>query len=170
LSGSSRPPVDAPARREALDRAFAELARTMTQLETAVSVFAPGFNAKVFEGAWHSDDAEERNRAMLVRSNMDDLHNLCNSLIALAVRVAQDQGAIPSDRTTPAADQLQAQGLYPVEARRVMRAVAKLRNVSQHEYRVLEPVDVYEAVNCQRQHLPAFITALGDWIERLRPL
>jgi hypothetical protein len=167
VSGSSRPPAAAQARRHALESALAQLARTMEQLETAVSAFPPDFDLSAFDAAWHSNIPEERNRAMLVRSNMDDLHNLCQSLIALSVRVAQDAAAIPADRKTPVADQLRAQHLYPKEAERVMQEVIELRNASQHEYWILAPSHVHTAVNHQRQHLPSFIAGVGVWIDDL---
>ena len=81
----------------------------MEQLEAAVGAFPPGFDLPAFAAAWYSNAPAERNLAMAVRSNMDDLHNLCQGLIGLGVRVAQDQGAIPADRKTPAADQLRRQ-------------------------------------------------------------
>ena len=167
MSGSARPPVDAEARRNALDDALGQLARTMEQLETAVSAFQPDFDLSAFEASWYSKDSEERNRAMLVRSNMDDLHNLCQSLIGLSVRVAQDLGAIATDRKTSAADQLRAQRLYPEEAEQVISEITDLRNRSQHEYWMLAPGDVHTAVNHQRQHLPAFIAEVGAWVEGL---
>jgi uncharacterized protein YutE (UPF0331/DUF86 family) len=167
MSGSARPPEAAQARRNALDAALAQLARTMAQLESAVSAFPPDFDPSAFAAAWYSKDPQERNRAMLVRSNMDDLHNLCQALIGLSVRVAQDVDAIPADRKTPTSDQLRAQRLYPKEAERVMREVIDLRNSSQHEYWILMPGDVYLAVNHQRQHLPSFIAGVGAWIEGL---
>ncbi len=139
----------------------------MEQLETAVSAFRPDFDLRAFKTAWDSEDSEERNRAMLVRSNMDDLHNLCQSLIGLSVRVAQDLGAIAADRKTPAADQLKAQRLYSEEAEQVIREITDLRNRSQHEYWMLRPADVHAAVNHQRQRLPAFIAGIGAWVESL---
>lgn len=165
MSGSARPPVAVQARRNALDDALAQLARTMAQLETAVSAFPPDFDPSAFDAAWYSQDPQERNQAMLVRSNMDDLHNLCQTLIGLSVRVAQDLGAIPADRKTPAVDQLRAQGLYPKAAEQVMQEVIDLRNSSQHEYWFLVPGDVHAAVNRQRQHLPSFIAGVGAWVE-----
>jgi hypothetical protein len=167
MSDPARPPVAAQARRGALDDAFAQLARTMAQLETAVAAFPPDFDLSAFAAAWHSEVPDARNRAMLVRSNMDDLHNLCQTMIGLSVRVAQDLGAIPADRKTPAVEQLQAQGLYPQMAEQVMLEVVELRNRSQHEYWILAPGDVYAAVNLQRQHLPSFIAGVGAWIEGL---
>jgi uncharacterized protein YutE (UPF0331/DUF86 family) len=169
VNGSARPPVDAEARRNALDDALGQLARTMGQLEAAVSVFRPDFDLSAFEAAWYSEDSEDRNRAMLVRSNMDDLHNLCQSLIGLSVRVAQDLGAIAPDRKTPAADQLKAQRLYPDAAEEVIKEIVDLRNRSQHEYWMLRPADVHAAVNHQRQRLPAFIAGVGAWVESLSP-
>ena len=167
MNGSSRPPAAVKARRHALESALAQLARTMEQMETAVSAFPPDFDLSEFDAAWYSNIPEERNRAMLVRSNMDDLHNLCQSLIALSVRVAQDAGAIPADRKTPAADQLRAQHLYPKEADLLMQEVIDLRNASQHEYWILAPSHVHTAVNHQRQHLPSFIAGVGVWIDDL---
>lgn len=90
----------AEARRAALDSALGQLARTVEQLETAVSAFPPDFDCSAFSAAWYSKLPEERNQAVLVRSNMDDLHNLCLGLIGLSVRVAQDLSAIPADRKT----------------------------------------------------------------------
>jgi uncharacterized protein YutE (UPF0331/DUF86 family) len=162
-AGGSRSPVDARARRGALDATLEQLALTMQQLESAVSGFSPSFDLSAFSAAWHSPDPEERNRAMLVRSNMDDLHNLCTSLISLSVRIAQDAGTIPADRKTPAAEQLRAHGLYPDTVDRVMREVLDLRNASQHEYWILEPADVHAAVSHQRQHLPSFVASIGTW-------
>lgn len=133
----------------------------------AVADFPPEFDLKAFAQAWYSKAAEERNRAMLVRSNMDDLHNLCQGLIDRSVRVAQDLGAIPADRKTPAADQLRQRGLYPDDAQAVMQEVVDLRNASQHEYWILGPEEVHAAVNHQRRHLPPFIAAVGVWIEGL---
>ena len=144
-----------------------QLARTMEQLEAAVGAFSPDFDLARFAAAWYSTVPGERNRAMLVRSNMDDLHNLCQGLIGLSVRVAQDLGAMPADRRTPAADQLRTQGLYPQEAERVMQEVTDLRNASQHEYWTLTPDDVHGAVQRQRQHLPSFIAGVGVWMEGL---
>jgi uncharacterized protein YutE (UPF0331/DUF86 family) len=167
MGDPARPPVAARARRNALDDALGQLARTMAQMETAVSAFPPDFDPSAFDAAWYSKDPQERNRAMLVRSNMDDLHNLCQALIGLSVRVAQDLGAIPADRKTPAADQLREQRLYPPTAERVMQEVIDLRNSSQHEYWILAPGDVHTAVNHQRQHLPSFIAGIGTWIEDL---
>ncbi len=167
MSGSDRPPVAARVRRNTLDDVLRALAQTMAQLENAVSAFSPDFDPVAFDAAWYSKDPQERNRATLVRSNMDDLHNLCQTLIGLGVRVAQDMGAIPADRKTPAADQLRGLGLYPEETERVTREVNDLRNKSQHEYWILEPDAVHRAVNHQRQHLPSFIVGVGAWIEDL---
>jgi uncharacterized protein YutE (UPF0331/DUF86 family) len=165
MSGSSRPPVADPARRVALEKALLQLARTMEQLETAVCAFPPDFDLPAFSAAWYSKVPTERNKAMLVRSNMDDLHNLCQGLIGLSVRVAQDLGAMPADRKTPAAEQLRQQGLYSTEVEQVMREVVDLRNASQHEYWTLTPDEVYVAVEHQRQILPAFIAEVGTWVE-----
>jgi uncharacterized protein YutE (UPF0331/DUF86 family) len=167
VSGSARPPVAAQARRKALDSALSQLARTMEQLETAVCAFPPDFDLSAFAAAWYSNVPEERNGAMSVRSNMDDLHNLCQGLIGLSVRVAQDLGAIPVDRKTPAADQLRRQGLYSKETEQVMQEVVDLRNTSQHEYWILTPGEVHVAVDHQRRHLPSFIAGVGAWIEGL---
>jgi uncharacterized protein YutE (UPF0331/DUF86 family) len=167
VSDSTRTRVTIEARRKAVEQTLAQLARTMEQLETAVASFPPDFDSASFEAAWYSKAPQERNRAMLVRSNMDDLHNLCQGLIDRSVRVAQDLGEIPADRKTPAADQLRGQGLYSRQIEQVMQEVAYLRNASQHEYWILMPNDVHVAVNHQRQHLPSFIAALGAWVEGL---
>jgi uncharacterized protein YutE (UPF0331/DUF86 family) len=167
VSDSTRARVTSEARRKAVEHTLAQLARTMEQLETAVASFPPDFDSASFGAAWYSKVPQERNRAMLVRSNMDDLHNLCQSLIDRSVRVAQDLGAIPADRKTPAADQLRRQGLYSRQTEQVMQEVAYLRNASQHEYWILTPDDVYVAVSHQRQHLPSFIAAVGAWAEGL---
>ncbi len=167
MSGFDRPPVAARVRRNTLDDALRQLAQTMAQLEAAVSAFPPDFDRAAFDAAWYSKDPQERNRAALVRSNMDDLHNLCQTLIGLSVRVAQDMGAIPADRKTPPADQLRTLGLYPEETERAMREVIDLRNKSQHEYWILKPDAVHTAVNHQRQRLPSFIAGVGAWIEGL---
>jgi uncharacterized protein YutE (UPF0331/DUF86 family) len=167
MSGPTRPPVAARARRSALNDALEQLARTMEQLESAVSVFPPDFDPSAFTAAWYSKVPEERNRGTLVRSNMDDLHNLCQTLIGLSVRVAQDSGAITADRKTPASEQLRAQGLYSEATEQVMREVIDLRNKSQHEYWILDPGVVHAAVNHQRQHLPSFIAGVGVWIQDL---
>jgi uncharacterized protein YutE (UPF0331/DUF86 family) len=167
MSESKRRPVTAQARLKAVEQALTQLARTMEQLEIAVAGFPPDFDLEAFGLAWYSKDPQERNRAMLVRSNMDDLHNLCQGLIDRSVRVAQDLGAIPGDRKTPAADQLRRHGLYPGDAQMVIREVIDLRNASQHEYWTLGPEEVHAAVNNQRQHLPPFIAAVGVWIEGL---
>lgn len=139
----------------------------MEQLETAVAAFPPDFDLGAFTDAWGSKDPEQRNQAMLVRSNMDDLHNLCQGLIDRSVRVAQDLGVIPADRRTPAPDQLRGMGLFPGEVQAVMQEVAELRNTSQHAYWVLAPEEVHTAVNHQRAQLPSFIAALGSWVESL---
>lgn len=139
----------------------------MAQLESAVAAFEPDFDLDAFEAAWYSEVPEDRNRALVVRSNMDDLYNLCQTLIALGVRVAQDRGAIPADRKTAAVDQLRAWRLYPEDAERVLREVGDLRNASQHEYWSLRPRDVHAAVNRLRQYLPTFIAGVGAWIEGL---
>lgn len=167
MSDSARARVTNEARRKAVEHTLAQLARTMEQLETAVASFPPDFDSATFGAAWYSKVPQERNRAMLVRSNMDDLHNLCQSLIDRSVRVAQDLGAIPADRKTPAGDQLRKQGLYPRQAEQVMHEVASLRNASQHEYWVLTPNDVHTAVSHQRRQLPSFIAAVGIWVEEL---
>jgi predicted nucleic acid-binding Zn ribbon protein len=78
MSDSTRPPVADEARRRAFEQALQQLARTMEQMETAVSAFPPDFDLQAFTRAWYSQAPEERNRAMLVRSNMDDLQNLCS--------------------------------------------------------------------------------------------
>lgn len=139
----------------------------MAQLEDAVAAFPPDFDRAAFAAAWVSADAAQRNRAMLVRSNMDDLHNLCQTLVALGVRVAQDLGAIPADRKTPAQDQLRALQLYPRRIERLMHEVGELRNSSQHQYWGLEAHDVHGAVTRQLVHVPPFVVGIGDWIERL---
>jgi uncharacterized protein YutE (UPF0331/DUF86 family) len=167
MSEPARPPVADQARRWAFEQALQQLARTMEQLETAVAAFPPDFDPNAFGQAWDSEAPEERNRAMLVRSNMDDLQNLCLGLIDRSVRVAQDLGAIPADRKTPAADQLRRLGLFPKDAQLVMQEVNDLRNTSQHTYWILAPDDVHTAVNHQRSALPAFIAALGEWVEGL---
>ncbi len=169
MSDSSRPPVSVEARRRAAEQALLQLARTMDQLETAVSTFSPDFDQAAFARAWESTSPKKRNQAMLVRSNMDDLHNLCRGLIERSVRLAQDLGAIPADRKTAAAEQLGGLGLFPEDARSVMQEVADLRNTSQHAYWVLAPDEVHAAVNRQRRHLPAFIAAVGAWVETLPP-
>jgi uncharacterized protein YutE (UPF0331/DUF86 family) len=168
VSDSTRPPVADDARREAIEQALSQLARTMEQLETAVAAFPPDFDLGAFRAAWYSKVPEERNRAMLVRSNMDDLHNLCQGLIDRSVRVAQDMGSIPADRKTPAGDQLRRQGLYLRETELVMQEVIDLRNASQHEYWILGPDEVHAAVDHQRQRLPSFIAGVGAWVEGLR--
>jgi uncharacterized protein YutE (UPF0331/DUF86 family) len=167
VSDSTRARVTTEARRKAVEHTLAQLARTMEQLETAVASFPPDFDSATFVAAWYSKVPQERNRAMLVRSNMDDLHNLCQSLIDRSVRVAHDLGAIPADRKTPAGDQLRRQGLYPRQTEQVMQEVASLRNASQHEYWILTPDDVHAAVSRQRQQLPSFIAAVGTWVEEL---
>lgn len=169
VSSSVRPPVDAEARRNALDNALGQLARTMEQLESAVSAFPPDFDPVAFGVAWYSTAPEERNRAMLVRSNMDDLHNFCRGLIDLSVRVAQDLRAIPVDRKTPATEQLRRQDLYPTEVEQVMQEVVDVRNASQHEYWILTPEEIHLAVEHQRRFLPSFIAVVGAWIEGLYP-
>jgi uncharacterized protein YutE (UPF0331/DUF86 family) len=167
VSDSTRGRVTGDARRKAVEQTLAQLARTMEQLETAVASFPPDFDSTSFEAAWYSKVPGERNRAMLVRSNMDDLHNLCQSLIDRSVRVAQDLDAIPPDRKTPAADQLRRHDLYSRQVEEVMQEVAQLRNSSQHEYWTLTPGDVHLAVTDQRRHLPSFIAAVGAWVEGL---
>jgi uncharacterized protein YutE (UPF0331/DUF86 family) len=167
MSDPVRPPMADEARRRAFEQALQQLARTMEQMETAVPAFPPDFDRDAFTQAWHSEAPDERNRAMLVRSNMDDLQNLCQGLIDRSVRVAQDLGAIPADRKTPAADQLRGLGLLPKEAQLVMQEVSDLRNTSQHAYWILAPDEVHTAVNHQRSALPAFILGLGEWVEGL---
>jgi uncharacterized protein YutE (UPF0331/DUF86 family) len=167
MSDSARPPIPADVRRKAVEQALTQLARTMEQLEAAVSAFPPDFDLETFREAWHSKIPEKRNQAMLVRSNMDDLHNLCQGLIDSSVRVAQDLGAIPADRKTPASDQLRGLGLFPSAAQLVMQEVTDLRNTSQHAYWILAPDEVHAAVNHQRRELPSFIAALGAWVESL---
>jgi uncharacterized protein YutE (UPF0331/DUF86 family) len=167
MSDSTRPPVAQDARRKAVEQSLLQLARTMEQLETAVLAFPPDFDLDAFRAAWYSNAPEKRNRAMLVRSNMDDLHDLCQGLIDRSVRLAQSLGAIPADRKTPTRDQLRGQDLYPRDAQQVMQEVVDLRNASQHEYWVLAPDEVHAAVNHQRQQLPAFIAAVGAWVEGL---
>jgi uncharacterized protein YutE (UPF0331/DUF86 family) len=167
MSDPTRPPVADEARRRAFEQALQQLARTMEQMETAVSAFQPDFDLGAFTQAWYSQAPAERNRAMLVRSNMDDLQNLCQSLIDRSVRVAQDIGAIPADRKTQAAEQLRGLGLFPKEVHLVIQEVNDLRNTSQHAYWILSPDEVHAAVNHQRNVLPAFIAALGEWVEGL---
>lgn len=150
-----------------MEQALAQLARTVEQLEIAVASFPPDFDLVTFSAAWYSKAPEERNRAMVVRSNMDDLHNLCQNLIDRSVRLAQEIGAIPADRKTPASEQLQKQGLYGREVEEVMREVVYLRNSSQHEYWMLTPEDVHGAVNRQRLSLPSFIAGLGVWVQEM---
>lgn len=160
-----RPPVTREARRKGVEQTLAQLARTVEQLEIAVASFPPDFDLAAFSTAWYSKAPEERNRAMLVRSNMDDLHNLCGNLIDRSVRLAQEIGAIPVDRKTPASEQLQKQCLYSQEAKQVMQEVGYLRNSSQHEYWMLTPEDVHGAVNRQRWLLPSFIAGIGVWVQ-----
>jgi uncharacterized protein YutE (UPF0331/DUF86 family) len=167
MSDSTRPPIAEEVRRTAVEQALLQLARTMEQLEMAVSTFPPDFDLGAFKEAWYSKAPERRNQAMLVRSNMDGLHNLCQGLIDRSVRVAQDLGSIPADRKTPAMDHLHGLGLLPRDARLVMQEVIDLRNTSQHAYWVLAPDEVHAAVNHQRRHLPSFIAALGAWVEGL---
>jgi len=167
MSEPARPPVTVEARRKAVEQTLAQLARTMEQLETAVASFVPDFDVVAFSAAWYSKDPDERNRAMLVRSNMDDLCNLCQALVDRGVRLAQDLGAIAADRKTSASDQLREQGLYPSETERVMQEVAFLRNSSQHEYWTLAPEEIHAAVIQLRAHLPSFIAAIGVWVEEL---
>jgi uncharacterized protein YutE (UPF0331/DUF86 family) len=167
MSDHARPPVTVEARLKAVQQVLAQLARTMEQLEIATSAFSPDFDPRAFADAWQSKSPKRRNQAMLVRSNMDDLHNLCQALIDRSARVAQDLGSIPADRKTPAADQLRGLGLYPREAQLVMQEVIDLRNTSQHAYWILLPDEVHAAVNHQRQCLPSFVAAVGAWIEGL---
>jgi uncharacterized protein YutE (UPF0331/DUF86 family) len=167
---TDRAPVTADARRKAVNQSLAQLARTMEQLEAAVAPFSPNFDLVAFSAAWYSSAPDERNRAMLVRSNMDDLCNLCQALIDRSIRLAQDLSAIPADRKTPPADQLRGLGLYPEDAERTMQEVIRLRNSSQHEYWTLAPEDVHRAVVELRQHIPSFIAALGAWIDQRRPV
>ena len=159
-----RPPVTVEARRKAVDQTLTQLARTMEQLETAVTFFSPDFDLEAYSAAWYSKAPEKRNRAMLVRSNMDDLYNLCQTLIDRGVRLAQDLGAIPADRKTPPSDQLRNEDLYPDEVEQLMRQAAYLRNWSQHQYWTLAPDQVHEVVNAARACLPPFIAAIGAWV------
>jgi uncharacterized protein YutE (UPF0331/DUF86 family) len=165
VSPSPRRPAAPEARRRALESTLLQLARTAEQLEAAARAFDPDFDLEAFRTAWYSNAPRQRNKAMLVRSNMDDLHNLCTSLIALSVRVAHDEGVIPADRKTPAVDQLGVLGHYPKNVAEVMQEVVGLRNASQHEYWILTPEEVHAAVNRQRQHLPSFIADVGTWVE-----
>lgn len=164
---SERAPVTVGARRKAVDEALAQLARTMQQLEAAVAPFSPDFDSAAFSTAWYSPAPEERNRAMLVRSNTDDLCNLTQTLIDRSVRLAQDLGAIPPDRQTPATEQLRGLGLYPQDVELIMQEMLHVRNWSQHEYWTLTPEDVHRTVIAVRQRMPGFIAALGSWIDAL---
>ena len=48
MSDSSRPPISVEARRRTVEQALLQLARTMDQLETAVSAFPPDFDPAAF--------------------------------------------------------------------------------------------------------------------------
>jgi hypothetical protein len=91
---TNRPPVDAAARRRNIDRLLAALVRSDAQMQTALAAFAHDFDLQAFQAAWMATDPQERNRALLVRGNLDDIHNMLVKLITTSVRLGRQLGTI----------------------------------------------------------------------------
>ena len=164
---TSRPPVGAAARRQNIDRLLVALARSDAQMQTALAAFAPNFDLLAFQHAWTAIDPQERNQALLVRGNLDDIHNMLVKLITTTVRLAHQLGAIEPDVAKDPYEALAGLRLLTRAERDSLDLTLAVRNESQHAYEHLEARQVHAAVLAQRRTAPAFIARLGRWVAEL---
>ncbi|HEV7493064.1 hypothetical protein [Baekduia sp.] len=164
---TSRPPVGAAARRQNIDRLLVALARSDAQMQTALAAFAPNFDFQAFQYAWMATDPEERNRALLVRGNLDDIHNMLVKLITTSVKLARQLGQIGPDAPKDPYEALAQLKLLTRPERNSLDLTLATRNESQHAYEHLQARQVHAAVLAQRKTAPGLIARLGRWVTEL---
>jgi hypothetical protein len=164
-----RPPVGAAARLQNINRLLATLARSDAQMQTALAVFAPNFDLEAFTTAWMSPDPDDRNRALLVRGNLDDIHNMLANLINTSVKLARHSGQLGPEVPKDARDALVHLKLLTQAERDSLDLTQATRNASQHAYEHMQAVQIHAAVLKQRATAPALISRLGNWVASLPP-
>jgi hypothetical protein len=164
---TTRPPVGATARRQNIDRLLAALVRSDAQMQTALAAFAPDFDFQAFQYAWMANDPEERNRALLVRGNLDDIHNMLAKLIITSVKLARQVGQLDPDAPEDAYGALMQLRLLTRPERDSLDLTLATRNESQHAYERLRAMQVHAAVLAQRRTAPGLIARLGRWVADL---
>jgi hypothetical protein len=161
---TTRPPVGATARRQNIDRLLAALVRSDAQMQTALAAFAPGFEFQAFQYAWMANEPEERNRALLVRGNLDDIHNMLVKLIVTSVKLARQLGQLDPEAPKDAYEALMQMRLLTRPERDSLELTLATRNESQHAYERLQAMQVHAAVLAQRRTAPGLIARLGRWV------
>jgi hypothetical protein len=161
---TARPPVGAATRRQNIKRLVETLARSETQMQMALAAFAPNFDFNAFQYAWTANDPEERNRALLVRGNLDDTHNMLVKLITTSVRLAQQLDQLGPEASKNPYDALVHLKLLTQPERDSLTLTLAARNESQHAYEYLQAVQVHEAVLAQQKTAPGLIARLGRWV------
>ena len=129
---TSRPPVGAAARRQNIDRLLVALVRSDAQMQTALAAFAPDFDLLAFQHAWTATDPRERNRALLVRGNLDDIHNMLVKLITTSVRLAHQLGVIAPKAAKDPYEALAGLRLLTRSERDSLDLTLVVRSESQH--------------------------------------
>jgi hypothetical protein len=166
---AGRKPVAPDARRQNINRLIVGLARSDAQMQTALAGFAPNFDLQAFAVAWTSSDPGERNRALLVRGNLDDIHNMLANLITTSVRLGRQLGAIGPTAPKDPRDALAHLGLLTQAERDSLDLTQATRNESQHAYEHMQAGQVHAAVLKQRATAPGLIARLGTWVAALAP-
>jgi hypothetical protein len=164
---TSRPPVGVAARRQNIDRLLVALVRSDAQMQTALAVFVPDFDFLAFQHAWTALDPQERNRALLVRGNLDDIHNMLVKLVTTSVRLAHQLGVIGPEAAKDPYEALAGLRLLTRAERDSLELTLAVRNESRHAYEHLEARQVHAAVLAQRRTAPALIARLGRWVAEL---
>jgi uncharacterized protein YutE (UPF0331/DUF86 family) len=161
---TNRPPVGAAARRQNIDRLLAALARSDAQMQTALAAFAPDFDYQAFQFAWMANDPEARNRALLVRGNLDDIHNMLVKLIITSVKLARQVDQLDPHAPKDAYEALTQLKLLTRPERDSLELTLAMRNASQHAYERLQAMQVHAAVAAQRKTAPGLIARVGRWV------
>jgi hypothetical protein len=164
---TTRPPVGATARRQNIDRLLVALVRSDAQMQTALAAFAPDFDFQVFQYAWMANDPEERNRALVVRGNLDDIHNMLATLIITSVKLARQVGQLDPDASMDAYEALMQLRLLTRPERDSLDLTLAMRNETQDAYERLQAMQVHAAVLAQRKTAPGLIARLGRWVADL---
>jgi hypothetical protein len=145
-------------------RLLATLAQSDAQMQAAMAAFAPNFDLERFTDAWSSPDPVQRNRALLVRGNLDDTHNMLANLVNTSVKLARQVGEIEADAPSDPRDALRRLGLLKKAERDSLELTQATRNASQHAYEHMQAGQVHAAVLAQRATAPALIARLGTWV------
>jgi hypothetical protein len=104
---------------------------------------------------------------LLVRGNLDDIHNMLVKLIATSVRLAHQLGVIGAEVAKDPYEALAGLKLLTRTELDSLELTLAVRNESQHAYEHLEARQVHAAVLAQRRTAPALIARIGRWVAEL---